>query len=81
MHLGVSWGVDYFRNTVEPVLSGPPRGKAKCSLKQVDRLIQVVQNTGQNTVKMPFCITVNDAVYSLCIKVLKNSGNCNNNMV
>ena len=40
---------------------------------QFDRLIQVVQNTGQNTVKMPFYITVNDVVYSLCIKALKNS--------
>ena len=27
---------------------------------QVDRLIQVVQNTGQNTAKMLFYITVND---------------------
>ena len=49
--------------TVEPVLS----------LMHVDRLIQVVQNTGRNTVKMPFYITVNDEVYSLCIKALKNS--------
>ena len=43
-------------------------------LIQVDHIIQVAQNTGQNTVKMPFCIiTVNDVVYSLCIKALKNS--------
>ena len=39
---------------------------------QADRLIQVVQNKGQNTVKMPFYITVNDVVYSLCISELKN---------
>ena len=38
-----------------------------------DRLIQVVQSTSQNTVKIPFYITVNDIVYSLCIKGLKNS--------
>ena len=54
-------------------------------LIQVDHIIQVAQNTGQNTVKMPFCIiTVNDVVYSLCIKALKTrsvKSNCNNNMV
>ena len=36
-------------------------------------LIKVVQNTGQNMVKIPFHITVNDIVYNLCIKALKNS--------
>ena len=38
----------------------------------IKRLIQVVQNTGQNTVKMPFYITVDDEVCSLRIKGLKN---------
>ena len=42
-------------------------------LIHVDCLIQVVQNTDQNNVKMPLYITVNDVVYSLCIKALKNS--------
>ena len=42
-------------------------------LIQVERLIQVAQNTGQSTMKMPFCITVSDVVYSLCIKALKKS--------
>ena len=52
--------------TVEPVLSGHPQGMAKSPL-----------NTGctkyRSTVKMPFYITVNDVVYSLCIKALKKS--------
>ena len=38
-----------------------------------DRLIQVVQITGQNMGKRPFYITVNDVVYSSFIKALKNS--------
>ena len=54
-------------------------------LIQVDPLIQVVQKTGQNTVKMPFYITVNDVMYSLCIKALKITysvkSNRNNNIV
>ena len=36
-------------------------------------IIQVVQNTGHNTGKMPFYSKVNDVVYSLCIKALKKS--------
>ena len=43
-------------------------GHKSLCLVQVDRLIQVAQNTDQKTVKMPFYITVNDVVYSLCIK-------------
>ena len=66
-------------------IKGSPSGNDYVSDRsiEVDHLIQVVQNTGQNTVKMPLHITVNDIVYSLCIKALKKitysvKSNCNN---
>ena len=42
-------------------------------LIQVDCLIQVEQNTDQNTVKMPFYITVKDIVCNLCIKAFNKT--------
>ena len=59
--------------TGEPVLSGHSWEWLSDRLIQDDRLIQVVKNTGQKTVKMPFHIMVNGVVYSLCKKLLKNS--------
>ena len=51
-------------------IKGSPLGNGLSEhLIQADCLIQVVKNTGQNTVKMPFYITVNDVVYSLCMNI------------